>query len=157
MAADDFFLGIYMTAVGPGELLSRVTIPPGRRDGSASVTIGVDGTCLVSAACSLEGGPRIAIGCVAAVPHRPRSVEAAVGEYFPASLVQVWTTWSKSLGDEPGPRPEEAGELRSEGPGASRSTRRATCTGAPTTAARSPRSSSARATRPQAERAGRAR
>ena len=38
--ADDFFLGVYMTAVGPGELLTKVHIPPGRRDGFASVTIG---------------------------------------------------------------------------------------------------------------------
>ncbi|MFL6067155.1 MAG: FAD binding domain-containing protein, partial [Gaiellaceae bacterium] len=38
--AEDFFLGVYMTAVGPGELLTRITIPPGRRDGFAAVTIG---------------------------------------------------------------------------------------------------------------------
>jgi carbon-monoxide dehydrogenase medium subunit len=74
--ADDFFLGVYMTAVGPGEVLTKITIPPGRRDGFASVTIGADGTCIVSAAVSLDGGPRIAIGCVDAVPHRARSVEA---------------------------------------------------------------------------------
>ena len=46
--AEDFFLGVYMTAVGPGELLTRITIPPGRRDGFAAVTIGRDGTCIVS-------------------------------------------------------------------------------------------------------------
>ena len=74
--ADDFFLGVYMTAVSPGEVLTKITIPPGRRDGFASVTIGADGTCVVSAAVSLDGGPRIAIGCVDAVPHRARSVEA---------------------------------------------------------------------------------
>ncbi len=34
--ADEFFLGVYMTAVGPGELLTRITIPPGRSDGFAS-------------------------------------------------------------------------------------------------------------------------
>ena len=28
--AEDFFLGVYMTAVGPGELLTKITIPPGR-------------------------------------------------------------------------------------------------------------------------------
>jgi carbon-monoxide dehydrogenase medium subunit len=73
--ADDFFLGVYMTVVGLGELLTRVTIPPGRRDGFASVTIGVDGTCIVSAAVSLDRGVRIAIGCVDAVPHRPGDLE----------------------------------------------------------------------------------
>jgi carbon-monoxide dehydrogenase medium subunit len=67
--ADEFFLGVYMTAVGPGELLTRVSIPPGRSDGFASVPIGRDGTCIVSAAASLDGGAaRVAIGCVAAVP-----------------------------------------------------------------------------------------
>ena len=55
--AEDFFLGVYMTAVGPGELLTRITIPPGRRDGFAAVTIGRDGTCIVCAAASLERRP----------------------------------------------------------------------------------------------------
>jgi carbon-monoxide dehydrogenase medium subunit len=76
VGADDFFLGVYMTAVGPGEVLTKVLIPPGRRDGFSSVTIGRDGTCIVSAAVSLEHEPRIAIGCVDAVPHRAREVEA---------------------------------------------------------------------------------
>jgi carbon-monoxide dehydrogenase medium subunit len=66
--AREFFLGVYMTAVGPGELLTKITIPAGRKDGFAAVTIGVDGTCIVNAAASLEGGARVAIGCVDAVP-----------------------------------------------------------------------------------------
>lgn len=66
--AEEFFLGVYMTAVGPGELLLRISIPPGRRDGFAAVTIGRDGTCIVNAAASLEDGPRVAIGCVDALP-----------------------------------------------------------------------------------------
>jgi carbon-monoxide dehydrogenase medium subunit len=74
--AEDFFLGVYMTAVGPDELLTRITVPPGRRDGFAAVTIGADGTCIVSAAASLEDGPRVALGCVGAVPHRAGEVEA---------------------------------------------------------------------------------
>jgi carbon-monoxide dehydrogenase medium subunit len=82
LGADDFFLGVYMTAVGPGELLTKVTLPPGRRDGFASVTIGADGTCIVSAAASLEREPRVAIGCVAAVPERPRQLEAQLGGGF---------------------------------------------------------------------------
>ena len=76
VTAEDFFLGVYLTAVGPGEVLTKITIPPGRRDGFASVTIGRDGTCLVSAAVSLEGGARVALGCIDAVPHRARGVEA---------------------------------------------------------------------------------
>src|SRR6516225_5986816 len=74
--AEDFFLGVYMTAVGPGEVLTKITIPPGRRDGFASVTIGRDGTCIVAAAVSLDGEPRVAIGCVDAVPHRATRVES---------------------------------------------------------------------------------
>jgi aerobic carbon-monoxide dehydrogenase medium subunit len=66
--AADFFLGVYMTAAGPGELLTKVTIPAGRKDGFAAVTIGVDGTCIVNVAASLNGAARIAIGCVDAVP-----------------------------------------------------------------------------------------
>ncbi len=77
--AEEFFLGVYMTAVGPGELLTKITIPPGRRDGFASVTIGRDGTCIVCAAVSLDNGPRIAIGCVDAVPHRATEVEGKLG------------------------------------------------------------------------------
>jgi aerobic carbon-monoxide dehydrogenase medium subunit len=76
VAAEEFFLGVYMTAAGPGEVLTSILIPPGRRDGFASVTIGRDGTCLVNAAVSLDGGPRIAVGCVDAVPHRATEVEA---------------------------------------------------------------------------------
>ena len=69
--ADEFFLGVYMTAVGPGELLTRITLPPpdGAGDGFASVTIGADGTCIVNAAASVvPEGARVAIGCVSAVP-----------------------------------------------------------------------------------------
>jgi carbon-monoxide dehydrogenase medium subunit len=76
--ADEFFLGVYLTAVGPGELLTRVRIPAGRADGFAAVTLGVEGTCIVSAAASVNGGLRVALGCVDAVPVllRPTSVDA---------------------------------------------------------------------------------
>lgn len=67
--ADDFFLGVYFTAAGPGDLLTAITIPPGGSDGFASVTLGVDGTCIVSAAAQVrDGDARIALGCVGAVP-----------------------------------------------------------------------------------------
>ena len=86
--ADEFFLGVYMTAVGPGELLTKITIPAGRSDGFASVPIGVDGTCIVNAAASANGEIRVALGCVGAVPElvRPASGEAeAVREAVRAS------------------------------------------------------------------------
>jgi aerobic carbon-monoxide dehydrogenase medium subunit len=76
--AEEFFLGVYMTAAGPGELLTKLTIPAGKGDGFASLPIGRDGTCIVNAAASLDGGaPRVAIGCVDAVPVlvRPESAD----------------------------------------------------------------------------------
>jgi aerobic carbon-monoxide dehydrogenase medium subunit len=68
--ADDFFLGVYMTAVAPGELLTKISVPArgGTGDGFASVAIGRDGTGIVNVAASVNGTARIAIGCVAAVP-----------------------------------------------------------------------------------------
>jgi carbon-monoxide dehydrogenase medium subunit len=66
--AAEFFLGVYMTAAGPGELLTKITVPPGKSDGFASVPIGKDGTCIVNAAAAVNGGVRIVIGCVDAVP-----------------------------------------------------------------------------------------
>jgi carbon-monoxide dehydrogenase medium subunit len=71
VGADEFFEGVYMTAVQPGELLTKVTIPAkgDARDGWASVTLGRDGTGIVNvAACVRDGSARISIGCVAAVP-----------------------------------------------------------------------------------------
>jgi carbon-monoxide dehydrogenase medium subunit len=78
VSAEEFFLGVYMTAAGPGELLTKITIPAGRSDGFASVPIGVDGTCIVNAAASANGEIRVALGCVGAVPElvRPASAEA---------------------------------------------------------------------------------
>jgi len=69
--AEEFFLGVYLTAVGEGELLLSVSVPAtaNAADGFASITIGRDGTCIASAAASLsEGAPRIVLGCVDAVP-----------------------------------------------------------------------------------------
>jgi len=68
VSAADFFLGVYMTAAGPGDLLTSVRVPAGRRDGFEAITLGADGTCIVSAAASIDDGVRVAIGCVDAVP-----------------------------------------------------------------------------------------
>jgi aerobic carbon-monoxide dehydrogenase medium subunit len=66
--AEEFFLGVYLTAVGLGELLTRITIPAGKKDGFAAVTLGADGTCICNAAASVNGAVRVALGCVDAVP-----------------------------------------------------------------------------------------
>jgi carbon-monoxide dehydrogenase medium subunit len=71
VSAEEFFLGVYLTAVGEGELLLSVSVPAAAKaaDGFASITIGRDGTCIASAAASLSGSEtRIALGCVDAVP-----------------------------------------------------------------------------------------
>jgi carbon-monoxide dehydrogenase medium subunit len=83
VTADEFFIGVYLTAVGPGELLTRITIPAGKHDGYAAITLGADGTCIANAAASLNGSLRVALGCVDAVPVvvQPASAdEAAVRE-----------------------------------------------------------------------------
>ncbi len=81
VGCDEFFVGVFMTAAGPGELLTKITVPAPGACGSAfaSVPIGKDGTCIVNAAACVDGGaPRIAIGCVAGVPERATGMEQAL-------------------------------------------------------------------------------
>jgi len=88
--ASEFFLGVYLTAVGPGELLTRIEIPAGKRDGFAAVTLGADGTCIANAAASINGSLRVALGCVDAVPIvvQPASAdEDAVREAVRAAAI----------------------------------------------------------------------
>ena len=87
--AHEFFVGVYMTAAGPGELLTKIAIPPGGQDGFAAVTIGKDGTGIVTAAASLNGGARVAIGCVDAVPVRAKQMEERIGSDFSDSNVRA--------------------------------------------------------------------
>ena len=81
VSAAEFFQGVYLTAVAPGEMLTRVTVPalrPGEGDGWASVTLGKEGTGIVNVAATVhEGRARVAIGCVAGVPV---VIEAAADE-----------------------------------------------------------------------------
>jgi carbon-monoxide dehydrogenase medium subunit len=75
----EFFLGVYLTAVGEGELLTRVTVPAreaGSGDAMEGITLGKHGTYLVSAAATVgPGGVRVAIGCVSGVPERATLLE----------------------------------------------------------------------------------
>ncbi len=71
VGTDEFFEGVYVTAVRPGELPTSIRIPAkgDARDGWASATLGKEGTGIVSVAASVSGGnARVAIGCVAATP-----------------------------------------------------------------------------------------
>ena len=133
--ADEFFLGVYMTAVGEGELLTKVTVPAasGAGDGFAALTIGTHGTCIVNAAAASPAlPPRIAIGCVAGTPVRATAMEErlAGGDFAEATSA---------------PRPRVS---------ARRSIRRRTSTRPPTTAATWPRSRPCARSPQAAERGG---
>jgi len=91
MSAEEFFVGVYMTAVGEGELLTTVSVPPskGAGDGFSGLTVGRHGTYVVDAAASVgDDGVRIALGCVAAVPVRATAMEAelAGGDFSDESV-----------------------------------------------------------------------
>jgi aerobic carbon-monoxide dehydrogenase medium subunit len=78
VSADEFFVGVYMTAVGEGELLTTINVPAssGAGDGYAGLTIGAHGTYIVNAAATVSGdAARVAIGCVAASPVRATAME----------------------------------------------------------------------------------
>ena len=90
VSADEFFVGVYMTAVGEGELLTKISVPASTDagDGYAGLTIGTHGTYIVNAAATVSGdAARVAIGCVAASPVRARAMEErlAGGDYSEAS------------------------------------------------------------------------
>ena len=81
--AEEFFLGVYLTAVGPGELLTTISVPPpgGQGDGFAGVSLGRHGTYIVDAAATVgPQGVRVAIGCVDAVPVRATALEEALAD-----------------------------------------------------------------------------
>jgi carbon-monoxide dehydrogenase medium subunit len=81
--ADEFFLGVYLTAVGPDEILTKVAVPPrtaDRGDGFDGVSLGRHGTYLANAAATIgDDGVRIALGCVDAVPVRATAMEEGLG------------------------------------------------------------------------------
>jgi carbon-monoxide dehydrogenase medium subunit len=83
VSAEEFFVGVFETAVREGELLTRISIPAGGKgagDGMAGVTLGAHGTYIANAAASVRDGAwRVALGCVAAVPVRATSVEERLG------------------------------------------------------------------------------
>ena len=79
--AGEFFIGVYMTAVGEGELLTKIGVPPssGAGDGFAGLTIGKHGTYIVNAAATISTDEaRIALGCVGATPVRATAMEESL-------------------------------------------------------------------------------
>jgi aerobic carbon-monoxide dehydrogenase medium subunit len=78
VSSEEFFVGVYMTAVAEGELLTKVNVPAssGAGDGFSGLTVGKHGTYIVNAAATVSGGAaRIAIGCVSATPVRATEME----------------------------------------------------------------------------------
>jgi len=78
VSADEFFIGVYMTAVAEGELLTKIGVSPSSDtgDGFAGLTIGKHGTYIVNAAATISGnGARVALGCVGAIPMRATAME----------------------------------------------------------------------------------
>ncbi len=56
VSAEDFFIGVYLTAVGEGELLTKISVPtrkPATGDAMAGVTLGAHGTYLANAAATV--------------------------------------------------------------------------------------------------------
>ena len=100
VSADEFFVGVYITAVGEGELLTRINVPASTDagDGYAGLTIGVHGTYIVNAAATVSGdSARIALGCVGATPVRATAMEDALaGGDFSEEAVRAA---AKGLGD----------------------------------------------------------
>jgi carbon-monoxide dehydrogenase medium subunit len=90
VSAEEFFVGVYLTAVGEGELLTTVSVPPssGAGDGFAGLTVGKHGTYVANAAATIsEDGVRIALGCVDAVPVRATGMEEKLAGDFSESAV----------------------------------------------------------------------
>lgn len=104
--ADEFFVGVYLTAVGEGELLTKVNVPPasGSGDGFAGLTLGRHGTYIANAAASVsDDGARIALGCVDAVPVRASAMEQALaGGDFAEEAVRAAASGLGASLDPPG-------------------------------------------------------
>jgi aerobic carbon-monoxide dehydrogenase medium subunit len=122
--AHEFFLGVYMTAVGPDELLTGISIPAGRKDGFAAITVGKDGTCIVNAAASAEDELSVVLGCVGAVPEvvrlesgEPEAVRAAVGgaSFEPPADVHASADYRRALAEVVAVRAVEQASKRMEG------------------------------------------
>jgi carbon-monoxide dehydrogenase medium subunit len=92
VSAEEFFVGVYLTAVEEGELLTKISVPtrkPGTGDAMAGVTLGAHGTYLVNAAATVgPAGTRIVIGCVSSVPLRATAMEEhlAAGDFSEAAV-----------------------------------------------------------------------
>ncbi len=95
--AAEFFLGLFRTAVGPGELLRSISLPSldGAGVGYRSLQIAADSWALARAVAWVRAGEtitaaRVVLGCVAGTPVRAVATEARlVGEPPSAEAVSA--------------------------------------------------------------------
>jgi len=86
VAAEDFFHGYFSTAVGEGELLRCVRIPPlsaGSGAGYSTIAVGADSKAIARAAAVVRGNgtiddARVVLACVAPIPTRHAGMESAL-------------------------------------------------------------------------------
>jgi carbon-monoxide dehydrogenase medium subunit len=83
--ASEFFVGMFRTAVGPGELLTSITLPPpaGAAVGYESLQFAADAWALARAVALVRANGtvsdvRVVLGCVASTPVRALATEAAL-------------------------------------------------------------------------------
>jgi aerobic carbon-monoxide dehydrogenase medium subunit len=84
--AADFFHGYFATAVGEGELLRSITIPPLASDagvGYSTVAVGADSKAIARAAAMVRGNgtiqdARVVLACVSPAPMRHSGMEEAL-------------------------------------------------------------------------------
>lgn len=104
--AGEFFRGYFATAVGDGELLRSIRIPPlgsGDGVGYSSVTVGADAKAIARAAAVVRGNgtieaARVVLACVSPAPMRHGGIEAAL-RGSPATPEAV-SEASKRIGEE---------------------------------------------------------
>lgn len=86
VAAEHFFQGYFATAVGEGELLRSVVVPPlgaDARAGYNTIAVGADSKAIVRAAALVHGNgtierARVVLACVSPIPQRHAGMEAAL-------------------------------------------------------------------------------
>ena len=136
VGADEFFLGVYTTAVEEGELLTKVSVPtrkPGTGDAMTGLTLGAHGTYVV-----VRRGDRRPRRC--ARRARLRRGDAGARDRDGGSASPAGTTRRRRARRGRGARRHDRSALR-------------TCTRRPTTAARLAEISAVRAVLQAAERA----
>jgi CO/xanthine dehydrogenase FAD-binding subunit len=115
VAAENFFKGYFHTALGPGELLTSITIPPMRASagsGYASILVAANSKAIVRAAAridldSLIIDARIVLGRVTAAPIRHRGMEEALRGASPST--ESVRAAAEAIGDDVEPPSDSHG------------------------------------------------